>query len=75
MGEKGSRVGGDELKTNNLKSSVYTPLSFPNYMCKSWQLHVNLQKLKGIVVQRLNPILPNLTQYVSGCTPLEKEQN
>lgn len=26
MGGKGPRVGGDELKTNNSKSSVYTPV-------------------------------------------------
>lgn len=35
MGGKGPRVGGDELKTNNAKSSVYTPVFRSQTTCAS----------------------------------------
>lgn len=68
MGGKGPRVGGDELKINNSKSSVYTPV----YTYRPWHLKANLQKLQRTAVQRLTPIAPNPPQHVTDCTPLDK---
>lgn len=66
---KGPRVG-DELKINNSKSSVYTPV----YVQALASLKANLQKLQRTAVQRLTPIAPNPPQHVTDCTQLGSQR-
>lgn len=67
MGGKGPRVGGDELKINNSKSSVYTPV----YTYRPWHLKESAETAENCCAETY-PHSTKPPQHATDCTPLDK---